>query len=668
MIVKRAKETDHLFREGRKVRFSLKGDKVIHEDITTQQQGGTEMSFDDGCEGRHFNELIAYGRSDQQDSPSPASPADIVSISDGMRLYSGRVRRAKGVNILPWQPDKENWTTPNNYLNRTSATVEDGVYHVGGYQDTSSVDTSFFIYTRQAISLPLGTVYLSFRCRQRNTNQTYFVRRYMSGYVKDEQYGCYGTCCKIFPDSEGATYGNANTSAVNVGTECDTRVILPIMITKDEGQHVTLGFDNPNLYGIGSFAEFSEVMLTLTEDDAKVYEPYTNGEQVFLDENNNIVEPYYSLAVAPNGFRGLKLSSGWKAYANYIDADGTPWLCDTIDYKRGVYLQRLEEVVLDGSESGWYGNATYVHCGYMNVARLKEGTVFGKRQYNSMQHLLFSQFTMTSWMGSRSLPTYTSSNGLNKTDGVYTSYTNALIVSVMSEDTLDGIKDYIHNHPLKLIASLYEPREMSIPVAIQKGLLTVDSLAHTEASVKKYYQEKYEVENIAVRELGDSIGNMIPVDADGNFYLKSTTVYVRTYAEIRQGHRYFYTIRRKWAPSHGTSAIYLGPGYTADNRVAFVVHGDVKDQWVDLSLLFTAQTDAPFIACGMGFSSTQECWVQFSMLFDLTETGLDTILTTKEQCEAFFGKHYLAKGKYTKFMTEFFMILDDSLLDYSVLV
>ena len=49
----------------------------------------------------------------------------------------------------------------------------------------------------------------------------------------------------------------------------------------------------------------------------------------------------------PTGLPGIPVSSG----GNYTDANGQQWICDEIDFARGVYVKRIEEVVLDGSQS-----------------------------------------------------------------------------------------------------------------------------------------------------------------------------------------------------------------------------------------------------------------------------------------------------------------------------
>ena len=60
----------------------------------------------------------------------------------------------------------------------------------------------------------------------------------------------------------------------------------------------------------------------------------------------------------PNGLPGIPVTTG----GNYVDADGQQWVCDEIDFARGLYVQRVTKKVFVGStnEPWWiYSNTTY---------------------------------------------------------------------------------------------------------------------------------------------------------------------------------------------------------------------------------------------------------------------------------------------------------------------
>lgn len=47
----------------------------------------------------------------------------------------------------------------------------------------------------------------------------------------------------------------------------------------------------------------------------------------------------------PNGLPGIPVDSG----GNFTDADGQQWVCDEVDFEKGVYVQRIAQVEFDGS-------------------------------------------------------------------------------------------------------------------------------------------------------------------------------------------------------------------------------------------------------------------------------------------------------------------------------
>lgn len=67
------------------------------------------------------------------------------------------------------------------------------------------------------------------------------------------------------------------------------------------------------------------------------------------DEN-----PQMQTISTPNGLLGVPVSSG----GNYTDENGQQWICDKIDFVRGLYVQRIASKVLNGTES-WQKVNTY---------------------------------------------------------------------------------------------------------------------------------------------------------------------------------------------------------------------------------------------------------------------------------------------------------------------
>lgn len=69
----------------------------------------------------------------------------------------------------------------------------------------------------------------------------------------------------------------------------------------------------------------------LTVEDTDTREEYKDGGSL--------------TASTPNGLPGIPVISG----GNYTDESGQQWICDEIDFGRGVYVQRINKYVLDGS-------------------------------------------------------------------------------------------------------------------------------------------------------------------------------------------------------------------------------------------------------------------------------------------------------------------------------
>lgn len=49
----------------------------------------------------------------------------------------------------------------------------------------------------------------------------------------------------------------------------------------------------------------------------------------------------------PSGLPGIPVPSG----GNYTDSNGQQWVCDEVDFERGVYIQRINTIVCDGTEA-----------------------------------------------------------------------------------------------------------------------------------------------------------------------------------------------------------------------------------------------------------------------------------------------------------------------------
>lgn len=119
----------------------------------------------------------------------------------------------------------------------------------------------------------------------------------------------------------------------------DTRDVYLYVVVWRKGKNVILG------YSVGTNAAQIEIMdgdkfriflrtaaafkgkvkamITRTPMNATSYEPYKPAQTLIIP--------------TPNGLPGIPVSSD----GNYTDADGRQWVCDEVDFKKGVYVQRI---------------------------------------------------------------------------------------------------------------------------------------------------------------------------------------------------------------------------------------------------------------------------------------------------------------------------------------
>ena len=115
-------------------------------------------------------------------------------------------------------------------------------------------------------------------------------------------------------------------------------------------------------------ADISEIMIC-EGTTAKPFEPYTGGEpspspeypqeivskaedgQVTVTITGDDVGTQTLTVSTPNGLPGIPVTAG----GNYTDETGQKWVCDEVDFKRGVYIQRVKKAT---------GITWHIHNGY----------------------------------------------------------------------------------------------------------------------------------------------------------------------------------------------------------------------------------------------------------------------------------------------------------------
>ena len=83
----------------------------------------------------------------------------------------------------------------------------------------------------------------------------------------------------------------------------------------------------------------------------------------FVSNENSVYEPYKEPQTlnVPRTLPGIPVTSG----GNYTDENGQQWVCDEIDFERGVYLQRIGALSLTDVDNWTVYTSDYGHYGFM---------------------------------------------------------------------------------------------------------------------------------------------------------------------------------------------------------------------------------------------------------------------------------------------------------------
>lgn len=205
------------------------------------------------------------------------------------------------------------------------------------------------------------------------------------------------------------TLGNATNSGITYTLNADGSITLDGTAT--DNSYYTFDFNNPipaydtelilSLEGgagltsitLGYFKHDSSVVNTLVyAEDSSVSFEYPSeaySTRTFLTVtagktcDNLVVRPMVRLAETDSSFDASKITQTMtlpytlpaipvSSDGNYTDANGQQWICDEIDFERGVYVQRIKTLVLDGSNHMPYYGA---HSNGQNYCAFYPGDV-----------------------------------------------------------------------------------------------------------------------------------------------------------------------------------------------------------------------------------------------------------------------------------------------------
>lgn len=193
-------------------------------------------------------------------------------------------------------------------------------------------------------------------------------------------------------------------------------------------------------------------------------------------------EPYrepQSMSISvPNGLPGIQVASG----GNYTDADGRQWICDEVDFARGVYVQRVWKGVFDGSDDErWeiYNNTTYAGFYLTNVfaekLTMRDGIANTYKVDNSYIPI------EAVWIGVNEKAIYIKNSRF---------YDDTL-----SDKGLSNFKDSLAAHPMVVMTYLDSPIETPLTsdqLAAYKQLYTYKGTTIIDNDAGAYMSVRYE--------------------------------------------------------------------------------------------------------------------------------------------------------------------------------
>ena len=321
--------------------------------------------------------------------------------------------------------------------------------------------------------------------------------------------GIYGRNLFVLEDCE--TYNNGITFAckdgvitVNGTPTADYAVMLKkAYLTLPKGIYQRVVRENNitlivrTLNADGTYAYLSSPLELQETTKVEVYVQIT--QQVGVTFTNATIKPYImlsegaweqgikqSMTVTLPSLNGIPVDSG----GNHTDADGQQWVCDEINFERGVYVQRVEKGVIStfGYKSGMPNNNIYGSYDVRDKIQLiKSEYVKGA--------IMSTQFSATIW------------NSIGSDTHIAVRLNGAVGVAFGNDSeitTLELAQQYIAENPIEILYALETPIETPLTDAqieaykalhSNKPITTVLNSEAAEMTVKYIADTKTYIDN-----------------------------------------------------------------------------------------------------------------------------------------------------------------------------
>ena len=268
---------------------------------------------------RMYHALTLYGKSTQDGTPNPESPVPIESVGEDGEINI--TISEKGINLFKNTGENKDYSTSDkNWAygsqNNAIVTITGNQAHFTASETGTNLNTGFqtnYKNNSLVINFRCGEKYV-WSCDAKGHSQSAVMQIFYTNVVgsswvstgrkevqlteKWERYSCEFTIPNDFDEE-------ANRIILNFAIGTDTTAYLDIKKLKLERGSIATGW-SPSPY---------------------------DGEPLNMQTLT---------ASTPNGLPGIPVDSG----GNYTDADGQQWVCDEIDFVRGVYVQRVNKKIL----------------------------------------------------------------------------------------------------------------------------------------------------------------------------------------------------------------------------------------------------------------------------------------------------------------------------------
>ena len=327
-----------------------------------RSKSGTVIAIEDSAH-TPLKGLKLFGKTTQNGTPTPESPVELENIG--------------GKNYMP----KTEYTASGSGKQRYFITTADAfpTLAVGDYTLSFESTTSFFDMTVTFYAASGSIVTSKQFATEANTKTSVTITlpseassmalysREVSGTITnvalnksgDGSIGVTVAGKNLLPKAEYTT-----TAAANIMTEADDfQTLFPGTYTisfdcqAEEWKNMTVAFKYNGV-------EVWTVSLSPSPKTTHTFSLHQPVNQVVWYVREAVVitnaqleaggtatayEPYKAktlTASTPNGLPGIPVASG----GNYTDESGQQWICDEIDFARGVYVQRIGQYTFTGNE------------------------------------------------------------------------------------------------------------------------------------------------------------------------------------------------------------------------------------------------------------------------------------------------------------------------------